>query len=134
MLEAFNSQANIVGIGTDLLDCTRIKNIHQRYGERLATRILTEKEQALWHSRGYASNFLGKQFAAKEALSKALGTGISQGVSFQQLEILRSEQGAPIATLYGKAKEIMQSLGGTQVQVSLSDERHLIFAFAVISR
>lgn len=134
MLEQLALEPAIAGIGTDLLDSSRIERLQKRYGERLAKRILTDAEQSLWHTRGNSSNFLAKQFAAKEALSKALGTGFAQGVSFLQLEVLRNKQGAPVVNLYAKAKEVMQSLGGTQVQVSLSDERHLIFAFAVISR
>ena len=87
--------AGVVGIGTDLLDSQRMLAAWQRRGERLIERFLTPAEQALWQQRGQAINFVAKQFAAKEALAKALGTGIAKGIGFQQLEVLRDQQGAP---------------------------------------
>lgn len=132
-LKAFESISSVVGIGTDLLDSKRIKKTYERHQMRLVQRVLTANEIALWEQRGRCVNFLAKQFAAKEAISKALGTGISQGVSFMQLEVLRGEQGAPVANLSGKAHEIMQKLEGNKLHISLSDEGDLILAFALIS-
>ena len=126
--------AGVVGIGTDLLDSQRMLAAWQRRGERLIERFLTPAEQALWQQRGQAINFIAKQFAAKEALAKALGTGIAKGIGFQQLEVLRDQQGAPCVQLYGAAKQRLQQLGGHSAWVSLSDEGDWILAFAVLSR
>lgn len=119
-------------IGTDLLNAKRIERSLARFGERFAKRILTANEQALWQARGRSVNFLAKQFAAKEALAKALGTGIAKGIGFQQLEILRNEFGAPTVTLFGVAERRLQQLKAQHALLSLSDEGDLVLAFAVL--
>ncbi len=126
--------AGVVAVGTDLLDVARIEQALVRHGQRFVERILTPAEQQLYRQRAQPLNFLAKQFAAKEALAKALGTGIAQGVGFQQLEILRDEAGAPRASLSGVALQRLQVLGGRQALVSLSDEGTLVLAFALLSR
>lgn len=124
----------VVAVGTDLLDAARIEQAVARHGQRFVQRILTQAEQQLYRQRAQPLNFLAKQFAAKEALAKALGTGIAQGVGFQQLEILRDAAGAPQVQLYGVALQRLQQLGAQQALVSLSDEGALILAFALLSR
>jgi len=122
----------VVGIGTDLLDSSRIAAVMERKGERFMRRILTPAEQKIYQVRNASVNFLAKQYAAKEALAKALGTGIAKGVGFQQLEILRDEAGAPRVCLYGAAADYLAALGGRKAFVSLSDEGDFIQAFAVL--
>lgn len=104
-----------------------------RHGERFVQRILTVQEQQLYRQRRCSLNFLAKQFAAKEALAKALGTGIAKGIGFQQLEVLRDEQGAPQVHLHGAAQQRLAQLGARQALVSLSDEGSLVLAFAALS-
>ena len=123
-----------VGVGTDLLAVSRIEAVLERTGERFVRRILTAAERELWQQRRGSANFLAKQFAAKEAIAKALGTGIGAGVSFQQMEVLRSAAGAPEVRLSGAAAAHLARLGGEQVLLSLSDDNGLILAFAVLSR
>jgi holo-[acyl-carrier protein] synthase len=124
---------SIRGIGTDLLDQSRIARIVEKQGERFAKRILTPEELTLWASRDYSVNYLAKRFAAKEAISKALGTGIAQGVGFQQMTITSDVAGKPMVTLTGQALIRAQELGGKQVMLSLSDEGEMILAFAILS-
>ncbi len=124
--------AGVIGIGTDLLDSRRIEEAYRRHGGRFVRRILTPAERDIFSARGESLNFLAKQYAAKEALAKALGTGIADGVSFQHMEILRDAAGAPVVTLSARAAEIMIDLGSRQALLSLSDEGHLIQAFAVL--
>lgn len=133
LAESLSEVPGIVGIGTDLLDAARIEKAYQRRGERLVKRFLTPAEQQVWQLRGQSINYLAKRFAAKEALAKALGTGIAKGIGFQQLEVLSNPQGAPVVTLYDGALVRMQQLGGRQAWISLSDEGAWIQAFAVIS-
>jgi holo-[acyl-carrier protein] synthase len=123
----------VIAIGTDLLDSKRIHQVVERHGERFVQRILTPAEQTLYRSRANPLNFLAKQYAAKEALAKALGTGIAKGVGFQQLEILRDELGAPQVLLHAAAAERLRVLGGQRALVSLSDEGDWIQAFALLS-
>lgn len=124
----------VVGVGTDLLDAQRIAEVYKRQQQRFVERILTPRERELFAARGQSLNFLAKQFAAKEALAKALGTGIAKGVGFQELEILRNTEGAPEVHLHGAAHQRLMQLQGTQALVSLSDEGELVLAFAVLSR
>jgi len=124
---------SIKGIGTDLLDQKRIEKVIGRHNERFSQRILTAQELLVWQQRGFSVNYLAKRFAAKEAIAKALGTGIAQGVGFQQMNITSDEAGKPIVTLTGQALVRMQAMGAEQVLLSLSDEGELILAFAVLS-
>lgn len=112
---------------------SRIEEAYRSLGERFAKRILTEKELELWDQRSQSCNFLAKQFAAKEALSKALGTGIASGVTFQNMEVLRDEAGKPKVVLSGKASERMIAIGGSAAFLSLSDDQGMILAFSVIA-
>jgi holo-[acyl-carrier protein] synthase len=124
---------SIRGIGTDLLDQSRIVSIVEKQGERFAKRILTTEELAVWTSRDCSVNYLAKRFAAKEAISKALGTGIAKGIGFQQMAITSDGLGKPVVTLTGQALIRAKELGGEQVMLSLSDEGEMILAFAVLS-
>ncbi|MDF1762537.1 MAG: holo-ACP synthase [Oleibacter sp.] len=124
----------ILGIGTDLLKVSRIEAAYKRFGERLVMRLLTPEEQLIWRQHTYPTRYLAKAFAAKEALSKSLGTGIASGVSFQNFSITRSLAGAPSVDVRGAARQRMQSLGAQHMHLSLSDEGDMIQAFAVLSK
>ncbi|WP_221799071.1 holo-ACP synthase [Oceanobacter mangrovi] len=126
--------AQVVGIGTDMIRQQRVAAVYQRKGERFVQRILTAAEQQLWQQRGGSENFLAKQYAAKEAIAKALGTGIAKGVGFQQIEVLRDAHGAPLVRLYDAAEQRLFQLGGQTALLSLTDDGGLILAFAVLSR
>ncbi|HCM06207.1 MAG TPA: holo-ACP synthase [Oceanospirillales bacterium] len=123
----------IKGIGTDLLDQRRVSSVFDKQGERFAQRILTVDELAVWASRDQSINYLAKRFAAKEAVAKALGTGIAKGIGFQQMEISSDDAGKPVVALTGQALIRAKELGGGQVMLSLSDEGDMILAFAVLS-
>ena len=121
------------GVGTDLLDQRRIALVVEKQGERFARRILTPQELLMWEEKGCSINFLAKRFAAKEAISKALGTGIAKGVGFQQMAIHADELGKPLVELSGEALNRARSLSGQDVLLSLSDEGDMIVAFAVLT-
>ena len=122
----------IIGIGTDIVQIERIKHAFERQGERFAQRILCASELYLFHEKGQSIPYLAKRFAAKEAASKALGTGIG-AVSWQDMEISNDSKGAPVLKLMGAAKENMAALGASQVSISLSDEQDYAVAFVVLS-
>lgn len=134
MAHAFADQAGVVAIGVDILDANRITAVVARHGQRFVERLLTPAEQQEWQARADKNNYLAKQYAAKEALAKALGTGIAKGVGFQQLEVLRDPQGAPYAQLHDQAAKRLTQLGANKALVSLSDEGASIVAFALLSR
>lgn len=121
------------GIGTDLLKVSRIENAVMKHGNRFARRILCDSEFQQYEQHHAPMRYLAKAFAAKEAVSKALGTGIAQGVSWQNIEILRDTLGKPGVVLSGGALSRLSSLGAQQVMLSLSDEHDYILAFSVIA-
>ena len=122
-----------IAIGTDIVEIARIADILERQGERFIDRILSpgEKLQYLAHSDGVA--FVAKRFAAKEAVAKALGTGIGHGVSFQDMVIGNDHKGAPFVELANGAAEVMRDRGGQKMLLSLADERHYALAYAVLT-
>lgn len=116
------------GIGTDLLEIFRVEKIYQRHGERFIRRILTKAEISESQTRKNISNYLAKQFAAKEAISKALGVGIGV-LGFHDMEVLRNSVGQPQVTLSSKARK--QFLN-PKIHLSLSDTKTHILAFCII--
>lgn len=121
----------ILGIGTDLVDIRRIHRIFLKHGERFTRRILSPEEYRPELENQQASAYLARQFAAKEAVSKVLGTGMRGGITFTTICVLRNAQGAPLVHLQGAAQSRAQEMGVTSLRVSLSDEKDYAVAFAV---
>lgn len=120
----------IRGIGTDILQLSRIEEALQRT-PKLADRILTEDELRQYSEQTDQPRFLAKRFAAKEAVVKALGTGIGRGVGWQHIEICKNQAGKPSVSLTGGAAEMADTLSIDQIHISYTDEREYIVAFAV---
>lgn len=123
----------IRGIGTDMVLVSRIEAVLGRQGDRFARRILTDAEWQRYIAHGQPARFLAKRFAAKEAILKALGTGLAQGMSWHCIQIDRDPLGAPKVVLSGAALSRMEAGGGGVMLLSLSDEREQALAFAVWS-
>ncbi len=122
----------VIAIGTDIVEIARIAEVVERQGERFIDRILTASEKTLYNQSKSVS-FVAKRFAAKEAVAKALGTGIGRGVSFQDIVISNNAKGAPLVELSNGAADVMRELGGARMLLSLSDERHYALAYAVLT-
>ena len=122
----------VMGIGTDIVEIERITKILARPGDKFMQRVLTPTEQAEFLRLNHSAAFLAKRFAAKEAVAKALGTGIGHGVSFQDMNVVNDDRGAPAVELSGGAAEAMKSRGATQVLLSIADERHYAVAYAML--
>ena len=125
----------IVGTGIDIVRVERIENSLSRWGEKFAVKILTSDELERFGSidSGQAG-YLARQFAAKEAVSKALGTGMGAGIHFSQIEIDRKPSGAPIVRLQGKAFERSEYLNVLHWHVSISDEKEFVVAFSIAEK
>jgi holo-[acyl-carrier protein] synthase len=121
------------GIGTDLVEIARIASLYQRFGDRFAKRILSEPEYAIFERQHYSIPFLAKRFAGKEAVAKALGTGIGEQVAFTEISITNHQNGKPVVELLGKAAKLLHKLAIKEIMISLSDEKHYALAFAVAS-
>ncbi|GFK95173.1 Holo-[acyl-carrier-protein] synthase [Fundidesulfovibrio magnetotacticus] len=111
----------IVGLGIDVAELDRIRDSLERHGERFLHKILSEAEIA--QRPRNAVPWLAARFAAKEAAAKALGTGISGGVTFKDIEILSEPSGRPVLRLSGAALERAKALGVTHSHVSLTHGR-----------
>ena len=124
----------IAGIGTDILFEQRVADTYQRHGDRFANRILTVAEREQFQNKNEAKriNFLAKRYSIKEAASKALGTGIGDGVSFQHMEVVYSELGQPELLLSDVALEKAGLLGGEKMLLSVTDDHGMIVAFALL--
>ena len=125
---------SVVGIGTDIVDIRRIAKMSSNAQQRLAKRILTEKEFQHYLTLKQPERFLAKRWAGKEAVAKALGTGIANGVSFQHIEIVSLAPGQPTLGLTSQALALANELAATSWHISLSDEVKYATAFAVLSK
>jgi len=129
----------ILGIGNDLVDIRRIENALQIHGQRFRDRCFTNAEQAKAEERigrGLESHTYAKRFAAKEACAKALGTGMSEGVRFKDIEVINDEKGVPCLHLHGAALARLQALtpkgDAANLHLSFTDEPPYAQAFVVI--
>jgi holo-[acyl-carrier protein] synthase len=126
----------ILGIGSDLCDIRRIENSLARFGERFTQRIFTTGEQAKSDRRATRAESYARRFAAKEACSKALGTGIRSGVFWRDMEVVNLPSGQPTMRLTGGAAarlaEMVPPGHEAIVHVSLTDDPPLAQAFVVI--
>lgn len=120
----------IAGIGLDVVELDRIARMQDRFGQAFARRILTPEELRRMPARPVP--YLAARFAGKEAAVKALGTGFSQGISFQHLEIIAQNSGRPTLILSGKAAETASTLRVTAVHVSLTHGRDTAAAVVVL--
>ena len=124
-----------IAIGTDIVEIERISNAFKRQGDRLINRVLTSAERdrlKQFSNEDLQIAYLAKRWCAKEAIAKALGTGIAKGVGFQQIEISNSDLGAPEALLTEGALDRLTAIGGKKVLISLSDERQYAVAYCTI--
>lgn len=122
----------MIAIGSDIVEIARLQSVFERQGEKFVKRILTDTEYALFQVKTDPLRYLAKRFAGKEAVVKALGTGIGNGVSWQDIEIANNVFGAPIVQLRAGAQQQLSQLGGTNMLLTLSDEQHYAIAFAAI--
>ena len=124
----------IIGIGTDLVRIDRLERAMSRFGERFAERVFTRRERQLCSQKKDRFSCFAKRFAAKEALVKAMGTGMRQGVWFRDVEVLNNPLGQPVITLQGQAGWRVGQLGPVKIHVSLSDEGGFALAFVMLER
>ncbi len=116
-----------VAVGIDIIEIARIERTYRDFGERFLKRVFTERERDRYRGR---LNELAARFAAKEATSKTLGTGII-GIRWREMEILPNRRGKPVLILHGSAAERARQLGLTDFSVSLTHSRTDAMAFVV---
>lgn len=124
----------IVGIGTDIVDCVRIGRMIERHGELFLQRVYTEREIRYCQTRRHAREHFAARWAAKEAVLKAFGTGWRRGISWRDIEVRNAPSGQPRILVRGGAKDVARKLRLTDVQISMSHCRTHATAFAVAVR
>jgi len=123
----------ILGIGIDLASLKRIGAVLERSGDRFLERILTEGEKKQMPKQGRRRiEWTAGRFAAKEAASKALGTGISAGITMKDIEVLSSPDGAPRIHLHGQAEERALAMGASRIHLSISHEKETACAVVIL--
>ncbi|HZY84213.1 MAG TPA: holo-ACP synthase [Gemmataceae bacterium] len=124
----------IVGIGTDIVECLRVGRMIEEHGELFLARVFTDREVRYCQSRKRATEHFAARWAAKEAILKALGTGMRRGLAWTDIEVRTELTGRPVVLLCGAAKDIAQGQRVNDVLLSLSHCRAYATAYALAIR
>lgn len=122
---------NVVGIGTDIIECLRIAQMIERHGELFLTRVYTPHEIEYCSARKAATQHYAGRFAAKEAVLKALGTGWTRGIAWSDIEVRNDAGGKPRILLGGGAREVSEQMGIAEMLISISHCRTHATAYAL---
>jgi holo-[acyl-carrier protein] synthase len=123
--------SNVVGIGTDIIECLRIAQMIERHGEMFITRVYTDYEIQYCQGRKSATQHFAGRWAAKEAILKAMGTGWRRGIGWRDIEVRNDPSGKPVAALGGGARDVCESLGIAEMLISISHCRSHATALAI---
>lgn len=123
---------SIIGIGVDFVECSRIEHSLERFGDRFLHRVFTEGEIAYSTSMKYPARHLAARFAAKEAVSKAFGTGIGKVMGWKDIDVQKKPSGEPFLVLSGGAKRLADERGVARALISLSHTDHHAIAMVVL--
>ena len=122
----------IFGVGTDVVELSRIQATFERFGEHFVNRILMDEELELYRRSKQPIRFLAMRFAGKEATVKAMGTGFAHGVWLRDVGITNNKWGRPLVILSERGQRVCERLGIGNAHVSLTDDAGLVIAFAVV--
>jgi len=122
----------IFGVGTDVVEIVRVQKALERFGDKFARRVLCEPELRRFASHRLPANYLAKRFAAKEAFTKALGTGIHAPANWHGLWVVNLPSGKPELEFTAELRAFMQRKGVTHSHLSLSDEKGVAFATVIL--
>jgi holo-[acyl-carrier protein] synthase len=125
---------NVLGVGVDLTEVARIRSAHAKHGQAFLDKVFTPAEQALCLAKADPYPSLAARFAAKEAASKAFGTGLGADLLLTSVAVLHGELEAPRVELDDKGRALLARLGGTRLLISLTHTDDLAQAFAVLVR
>ena len=123
---------SVIGIGVDLVECARIQHSLDRFGEKFLHRVFTEGEIAYSMSMKFPARHLAARFAAKEAVSKAFGTGIGKSMGWRDIDVHKKPSGEPFLVFAGQAEELAKQRGVTSARITLSHTDHHAVACIVL--
>ena len=124
----------IFGIGVDVLETARIAHTLERFGSRFVAHVLMPEERAQLARTARPARFLAMRFAAKEAIVKAMGTGFAHGVWIRDVGVVQNAWGKPEVVFSARGERVRRGLGVGEGHVTLSDERGLVVAVAVLMK
>jgi len=127
-----SDSTRILGTGVDIVETARIRDSLDKFGERFLNRCFWPGEVAYCNGMKFPALHFAARFAAKEAISKAFGTGIGHHLGWKDMEICKRDSGEPYAVLHGKGEELAKARGVTEIFVSLSHSKDYAAAQAVI--
>ena len=123
---------SVLGIGVDLVECARIQHSLDRFGNRFLHRVFTDGEIEYSMSMKFPARHLAARFAAKEAVSKAFGTGIGKAMGWRDIDVRKKPSGEPYLIFAGPAKELATTRGATSALITLSHTEHHAVACVVL--
>jgi holo-[acyl-carrier protein] synthase len=123
---------SVIGLGIDMIECKRIEHSLERFGAKFMQRVFTEGEIAYCQSMKYPARHFAARFAAKEALSKAFGTGIGKAMGWRDIDVRKKESGEPYVALSGGAQSLATERGANSVLISLSHTDHHAIAMIAL--
>src|SRR2546430_10316065 len=123
---------SVLGIGVDLVECARIERSLDRFGEKFLSRVFTEGEIKYSMSMKFPARHLAARFAAKEAVSKAFGTGIGKAMGWRHIDIRKKPNGEPFLVFSGSAQELATQRGVISALVNLSHTEHHAVAVIIL--
>jgi holo-[acyl-carrier protein] synthase len=123
---------SVLGIGVDLVECARIEHSIERFGDRFLNRIFTPGEIEYSKSMKYPARHLAARFAAKEAISKAFGTGIGKAMGWRDIDVQKKPSGEPFLVFTGGAEELAKQRGVKNALITLSHTDHHAMAMIVL--
>lgn len=123
---------SVLGIGVDLVECSRIERSLDRFGEKFLRRVFTEGEIEYSMSMKFPARHLAARFAAKEAVSKAFGTGIGKAMGWRNIDVRKKKSGEPFLVFSGRAQELATIRSVTSALITLSHTDHHAMACVVL--
>jgi len=123
---------SVLGVGVDIIETERIERSLERFGERFLHRVFTDGEIAYCQSMKYPARHFAARFAAKEAVSKAFGTGIGKAMGWRNIDIRKKKSGEPFLVFSGPAQELATQRGVTSALVTLSHTEYHAMACVVL--
>lgn len=122
----------IVGLGTDVVKIQRMERLLERHPERAGQRLFTDGERAYCAGRAWPAECFAARFAAKEALLKALGVGLSAGIPWREIEVLSNRSGNPRLEVFGRALSLLEASGAERIHLSFSHDAGVAVAVVVL--
>jgi holo-[acyl-carrier protein] synthase len=124
----------IFGIGIDVLELERVTRVYRKFGQHFVDRLLLAGERSQFERTARPERFLAMRFAAKEAIVKAMGTGFAHGMWIRDVGVVQNHWGKPEVIYSERGRRMCESLGVGEGHVTLTDEKGLVVAVAILMR